>query len=477
MPSEETTRNSDSKWIWPFEILEQIGEGGMGVVYRARYVVNDRIVALKMLPGDVTDKTALARFDRELEVLKSLKHPNIVRCFGGTSKDKRRFYAMELVEGGTLEDRLQERGRLPWEEVIEYGLQICAALEASHSANVVHRDIKPSNFLITPDGRVKLSDFGLASVEASRKITAAGKTAGTFLYMAPEQIRGKEVTPQTDLYALGCVFYELITGKPPFVGDTPAQTLHLHCHEKAPRPTAIALDCPVSLEQLILRLLEKNPSDRPVSATAVARDLRIVSQTVTIKSRPSPLQGKNEDPPPTLKTVELGARLPEMEKALPVWVLFLLGAVLAGSLFFNFVQHQHIRHLHQWQEMGIAATKDTDERVRIAAYHSLGEVADTSPESIDALIRGLDDPIEIVRRTATSSLARGGRIAKKAIPTLIRLQKEDPSADVRAAATAAIDEINSGKAPSRFPWGTLTVGSILTVLLILGGYVVQTYRK
>ena len=228
-----------TRWIWPFELIEQIGEGGMGVVYRARYVVNNREVALKMLPGDVTDKVALARFERELEVLKNLKHPNIVRCFGGVSEDKQRFYAMELVEGGSLEDELQRRGRLTMERVVAYGLQMCAGLECSHKSGVVHRDIKPSNFLIGNDKQLKLSDFGLASVSASRRITAAGKTAGTLLYMAPEQIRGGDLSPQTDLYALGCVFYELLTGKPPFVGESPAQTMHMHCRSEIPRVSKI----------------------------------------------------------------------------------------------------------------------------------------------------------------------------------------------------------------------------------------------
>ena len=113
------------RWIWPFELKERLGEGGMGVVYRGRYVVKNIDVAVKMLPDDVTNPVVLARFEREMEVLKTLRHPNIVRSFGGVCEDKQRFYAMELMQGGSLEDQLQERGRLPWETVIEYGLQMC----------------------------------------------------------------------------------------------------------------------------------------------------------------------------------------------------------------------------------------------------------------------------------------------------------------------------------------------------------------
>ncbi len=180
-----------SRWIWPFELLERIGEGGMGVVYRARYVINDREVAVKMLPDDVSSPTVLARFEREMEVLKGLRHPHVVRSFGGVCEDKHRFYAMELVEGGSLESRLRERGRLPWEQVVDFGIQMCSALQYLHDNGVVHRDVKPANFLIAGNGQLKLSDFGLASVIAARRITTAGKTAGTLLYMAPNRCAAK----------------------------------------------------------------------------------------------------------------------------------------------------------------------------------------------------------------------------------------------------------------------------------------------
>lgn len=122
-----------SKWIWPFELLEKLGEGGMGVVYRARYVGNNRIVAVKLLPDEVAkNPTLVARFDRELDILKQLKHPNIVHCFGGTTESKQRYYAMEYIEGGTLSDQLRKKGRLSWDYVVEYGIQMAAALDYAH---------------------------------------------------------------------------------------------------------------------------------------------------------------------------------------------------------------------------------------------------------------------------------------------------------------------------------------------------------
>src|SRR6185369_6147054 len=174
-----------------FELEEQIGAGGMGVVYRARYVGNDRKVALKLLPQHVATNPALAaRFEREMAILKDLRHPHIVHCFGGTCEGDQWFYAMQLVEGGSIDKLLRDRGVLPWERVVEYGLQICSALQHAHQRGVIHRDVKPANLLLTVKDKIKLSDFGLALVTDESRLTAAGKAVGTYYYMAPEQIRG-----------------------------------------------------------------------------------------------------------------------------------------------------------------------------------------------------------------------------------------------------------------------------------------------
>jgi eukaryotic-like serine/threonine-protein kinase len=267
-----------SQWIWPFELQEKLGEGGMGVVYRARYVGNNRIVAVKLLPKDVADnQTMLARFERELEILQQLKHPNIVNCFGGVCESKQRFYAMELVEGGTLGELLVKRQKLHWDTVIEYALQMCAALQYAHSKGVIHRDIKPGNFLLTKNGQLKLSDFGLATMVAATRITSAGKTAGTFQYMAPEQIRGKPpVSAKSDLYALGCVLFELLTGAPPFGGETPAEVLHKHLKDPPPSLASLVPDCPAAMVQLVKDLLAKDPEQRPTDAAEVSHRLKEV---------------------------------------------------------------------------------------------------------------------------------------------------------------------------------------------------------
>ncbi|WP_437201941.1 protein kinase domain-containing protein [Planctomicrobium sp. SH664] len=462
--------SANSRWIWPFEILDQIGEGGMGVVYRARYVVNGRNVALKMLPGDVTDKTALARFERELDVLKTLRHPNIVRCFGGVCEDKRRFYAMELVEGGNLDEKLQSRGKLAWEQVIYYGLQMCAALECSHGKGVVHRDIKPSNFLLTPSGQLKLSDFGLASVLAARKITAAGKTAGTFLYMAPEQIRGQDVTPRTDLYALGCVLYELLTGEPPFVGETPGATLHLHCYSAPPRATAKALDCPVALESIILKLMSKEPDDRYESATAVARELRSVHQTIVVTT---PRKETLQDLQPAFDEGQRIARELEEKTAPNMSALksrrnsLVLAVALAASLLLNCVQWWSGQS--DWEVAWHQAANAPNTQIRIAAMEALGGMAAEHSTATESLISSLKDDDASVRAAAARGLGRAGGPSQRIVGALLNAQKHDESEDVRSSAGQAIETLRLNQT-HRSPWQAISYSLLILAAAGAGTY-------
>lgn len=442
----ESVRSESSRWIWPFEILERIGEGGMGQVYRARYVPRNIDVAVKMVPEDVKDGTTLARFEREMEVLKELRHPNIVRTFGGVCEDKQRFYAMELIAGGTLEDELKRRGRFTWEQVIQYGLQMCAALDYLHSKGVVHRDVKPSNFLKSSDGRLKLSDFGLASVVAERKITAEGRTAGTFLYMAPEQIRGGAIVPQTDLYALGCVFFELLTGKPPFIGETPAATLHKHCQQTPPRVTEFALDCPLALERIVAKLLEKSPEQRYPNAREVARDLSAVTQTVDVREpRRRELGGPvgnqlvqgrdHSDVAPTEAVVRTipAAPLQPYRRYLDVAAVLVI-ALLCGWML---MLRSDVAVGRQARDLWVQATASQHDQVRIQAVMSLGQLAE--PEGLAVVVDKLQsDSSPAVRAAAATALGNAGDNARPYIAKLLKRQKEDESQEVRTSIGQAL---------------------------------------
>ncbi|MBI1347575.1 protein kinase [bacterium] len=259
------------RMIGPFELGDRIGTGGMGVVYRATYTKTGIPCAIKVLSPDVNDSPQVQqRFEREIAILKKLQHPHIVRYFGGGKVGTQRFYAMELVQGGSLEGVLKQRKRLPWEEAIGIARQVAEALEHAHTAGVIHRDLKPANLLLSPDGQVKLTDFGIARDTTATALTAAGKTVGTYAYMAPEQIRGKPpVDRRTDLYALGCVLFEMLTGETPFDSDNAGELLVKHLQDDPPRVSSLAPDIPIWLEELVDRLLEKDPEERIFDALAL----------------------------------------------------------------------------------------------------------------------------------------------------------------------------------------------------------------
>lgn len=460
------------RWIWPFELIEKVGEGGMGVVYRARYVVNDKHFAVKLLPSDVSDETILARFQRELEILKKLKHPNIVRCFGGETKTKRQFYAMELVDGGTLEQLLASRGRLAWELVVEYGLQMCAALAYSHEHGIVHRDVKPGNFLLTNTGKLKLSDFGLASVAAARRITAEGRTMGTYQYMAPEQIRGKEITPQTDLYALGCVFFELLTGRPPFVGETAAEILHQHIKEAAPRVGQFAPDCPAALEQLVYDLLQKEPSARPPDADTVARRLKGVTQTITVKpnlrpfeqaaTQPATLEMRDTKSAPTIPQTAT-----ERFAVVPRWVWFagIFGLAALFILIFSLLS-QGPPNAKQAEQLWIQAFSEGDLPVKLVAVKALGQLAPTSEAATAQLLEALESPPEETQLMVevVSAVGDAGYSAKPAIGTLKKLTQTHAEPTVRIAAMSAMEKLEVATEPGRSVWFYLNLLTVLTAM-------------
>ena len=211
VPAKKTASGAGSdvhRMLGPFLIEKKLGVGGMGIVYKATYTKNGADVALKVLPLSLTvNKLLVDRFTREMAILKKLKHPRIVQFFGGGSQNGQHFYAMEFVDAGTLADLLREKGRLPWQQAIEFAVQICEALEYAHDQGIVHRDLKPANLFLGQDGKLRLGDFGIARDSDATALTASGSTVGTHAYMAPEQITGKQpISNKTDLYALGSDF-------------------------------------------------------------------------------------------------------------------------------------------------------------------------------------------------------------------------------------------------------------------------------
>jgi len=261
-----------------FLIEAELGAGAMGVVYRGvRDSGKVRVAAVKVISVDQMSKgKAFDRFVREAAILEQFRHPNIVKYLARGKTGKIFYYAMEYIQGCTLEKLLQDRGPLPWPDMVRYGIQICDALHYAHDHSVVHRDLKPANLMVNLDDEIKLTDFGIAKDLDATALTATGRTLGTAAYMAPEQIRGTPaVSHKTDLYALGILFYQMLVGSMPFSSASVHTLMHSHMNEAPPKPSAKAeQNLPAVLDDLVHALMSKTPSDRPWDAAAVAVTLR-----------------------------------------------------------------------------------------------------------------------------------------------------------------------------------------------------------
>ena len=256
-----------------YEILEILGEGGMAFVYKARDTQLERFVAIKTLkPNYVNQETFVDRFKREAKTAANLNHPNIVQIFDWGIEDEP-YFVMEYIEGNTLTSIIAKNRTISLSDILFIGAQVSSGLHAAHQKGLVHRDIKPGNIMITPDGKVKVTDFGIVSLQNEESdITKTGSILGTASYISPEQAQGKSVSIESDLYSLGTVLYELITGKAPFSGDSPISTAAKHLTEKPEKPSLFRRDLPRGVESAILKLLEKATYDRFKSA----EDLRAI---------------------------------------------------------------------------------------------------------------------------------------------------------------------------------------------------------
>jgi len=256
-----------------YEILEILGEGGMAFVYKARDTQLERFVAIKTLkPNYVNQETFVDRFKREAKTAANLNHPNIVQIFDWGIEDEP-YFVMEYIEGNTLTSIIAKNRTISLSDILFIGAQVSSGLHAAHQKGLVHRDIKPGNIMITPDGKVKVTDFGIVSLQNEESdITKTGSILGTASYISPEQAQGKSVSIESDLYSLGTVLYELITGKAPFSGDSPISTATKHLTEKPEKPSLFRRDLPKGVESAILKLLEKATYDRFKSA----EDLRAI---------------------------------------------------------------------------------------------------------------------------------------------------------------------------------------------------------
>lgn len=258
-------------------LLEKIGGGGMAVVYKSKDTLLNRFVAIKVLRSEFsTDEEFVKRFNVEAQSVASLSHPNVVSIYDVGYQDNIHYIVMEYVDGLTLKEYIDKNGALNWQEAIKISIQICSAIEHAHKNNIVHRDIKPHNILMTKDGVAKVTDFGIARAVTSSTITMVGSTIGSVHYFSPEQARGGFIDDKSDLYSLGIVMYEMVTGRVPFDGDSPVAVALKHIQEIPPEPRKFVPTLPYGVNEIIMKAIQKEQSLRYQSATAMIIDLNKV---------------------------------------------------------------------------------------------------------------------------------------------------------------------------------------------------------
>jgi serine/threonine-protein kinase len=346
-----------------YRIQRKLGAGGMADVYLAEDQELGRRVAIKILNGrHANDDQFIERFRREAKNAAALNHPNIVSIYDRGEAEDTYYIAMEFLDGRTLKELIVSRGAAPINVAIEYARQILSALRFAHRHGIVHRDIKPHNVLVDAEGRVKVTDFGIARAGTSQ-MTETGSIVGTAQYLSPEQARGGEVDPRSDLYSLGVVLYELLTGKTPFDGDTPVEIAMKHLSNAPKPPSSLRPEIPTELDKVVLRALSKNPDERYQSADEMEADLERVARgapvsaataatqilpaapvvaadptSATMIAPPRPTRARDIPPPPVVEEEEY-AEPGGPER--PVWPWLLAAAfVIAAAIAGFFVWHE-----------------------------------------------------------------------------------------------------------------------------------------
>lgn len=297
-----------------YEIIEEIGSGGMATVYKAKCKLLNRFVAIKVLRDEfANDSEFIKRFQVEAQSAASLSHPNIVSIYDVGHEDGLHYIVMELIEGKTLKEIIKEKGKLDWREANKIASQIASGLSQAHQNHIVHRDIKPHNIIITKDGVAKVTDFGIAKAVSNSTINAFGSTIGSVHYFSPEHARGGYTDEKSDIYSLGVVLYEMCTGKLPFEGETPVAVALKHLQEEPKEPISICPELPNGMNEIILKAMRKETSDRYSSAADMYKDLQKVLDNPDIENLPK-VKAKANSEFPTQRIPVIGMQNDKRKK-------------------------------------------------------------------------------------------------------------------------------------------------------------------
>lgn len=397
-----------------YRIDAQLGEGGMGVVYRAHDSLLERAVAIKALSPQLISHEGLKRLLREAQAAAKLSHPGIVATHDVIEIGDDRYIVMEFVEGTTMRERIP----MPWREAVPIMRQVFEAIQFAHERGIVHRDLKPENIIITPAGTPKIMDFGLARSEGRSRLTQTGLVVGTALYMAPEQaLQGKAVA-QSDLYALGCVFYELLTGRPPFTGEDSLAIVTQHINLAPRSPRHDTPEIPPGLEALVLRLLAKDPGERPATAADVVRMLSLMEAPSTVHAaiQPGPALDRFRGSRLVGRTDVLGHLLERLDRLTAG-----TGGVIAVS-----------------GEPGIGKTRLMNEIIAAARLRGFHVISGRSHErDVGIPYLPIADALEDFARTCPP--ARWEELLKAAGPELILLLSDTVSKHLHSSTTFTAD--------------------------------------
>src|SRR6266511_2139955 len=325
-----------------YRVEHELGRGGMAKVYRGEDTVLGRTVAIKVLaPQFADDPNFVTRFRREAQAAARISNQNLVSVFDTGSDDGVHFIVMELVEGRTLAEFLTGGGRIMPERAIDIAMDVCRALEAAHAQGVIHRDIKPGNIMLNQRGDVKVADFGIARMTTTADtIAQTAAVLGTASYLSPEQAQGQPVDGRSDIYSLGCVLYEMVTGRPPFLGDSPVTVASKHVLEQPASPSKVNRDVSSDLDSVILRALSKNPANRYQSAEEFRADLERIRRGLLVEAAPvlpsdavGATQVLQRAPAHTAVLPPTGPEPRRSRWWIPVVVTLLILGVLALALF------------------------------------------------------------------------------------------------------------------------------------------------
>jgi serine/threonine-protein kinase len=328
-----------------YSLKEKIGSGGMADVYLAVDTKLNRNVAIKILHTRLASDTVFVeRFKREAHAVANLNHPNIVSIYDWGQHNSSYFIVMEILSGKTLKQIVQEKGRLNTHEAIEYAIQVCSALSYAHENKVVHRDIKPQNIVISPDGHVKVADFGIArNGDESATMTQAGTLMGTPQYFSPEQAQGYPAGNTSDIYSLGICIYEMLAGNPPFSGDSAVSIAYKQVHDIPEKLSEIRHDIPEDLEKVVFKALAKDPEERYLNANDLAADLRKIISGIPVRIDNGFDSQKTVFMPQSDATTSARPkRQPKKKNMLPWIILLSLAAILLGYFAYSAASIQNL---------------------------------------------------------------------------------------------------------------------------------------